>query len=512
MRETLFNTLIISALALLLAACGAEISDDADDFEPSAGIVDFTTFVALGDSLTAGYADGALYPHGQVNSYPAILAQQFAKVGGGAFNQPRLPAGATGSLLLGMINLGLSDRLVLAPTGNPSSPASPVPITPSSPTAITLPPVEPAPYNNVGVPGAKSFHLTLNTYGDVAQVGATANPFFVRFASGPNTTMIADAAGQLPTFFVLWIGNNDVLSYATAGGYDAVAMTRAVDQNAANNTNPATYGSSDITDDMVFAGVYTGLLHTLTANPNTRGILVNVPDVTTIPYFTTVPFNPIPMDAVTAASVNAIYNNPTTGYNAAIQNPAFGLSAAEITQRTINFVAGQNPVVITDLDLTDLTGFGVPSIRQATANDYIVLPAAPKIGTLAIPGNPTTVWGVGAALLDADVLTESEVGNVEAARTAYNATIAGFATGNANLVLFDAAAKLTELNTTGILYGSGGISSTFAQGGAFSLDGVHPTARGYAVIANEIIKVINQGFGANIPPVDPSQYTTVFYQ
>jgi phospholipase/lecithinase/hemolysin len=129
-----------------------------------------------------------------------------------------------------------------------------------------------------------------------------------------------------------------------------------------------------------------------------------------------------------------------------------------------------------------------------------------------VTGNPATVWGVGTALLDTDVLTEYEVGFVETARTAYNVTIQAAADADPNLLLFDADAFFTKLSTTGILYGSGGISSTFAQGGAFSLDGVHPTARGYAVIANEIFKVINAGFGGYIPPVNPSDYSTVFYQ
>jgi lysophospholipase L1-like esterase len=115
-------------------------------------------------------------------------------------------------------------------------------------------------------------------------------------------------------------------------------------------------------------------------------------------------------------------------------------------------------------------------------------------------------------LEDADVLIDTEVAAVNTARLAYNATIKAEADADPDLLLFDAAAKLTELNTTGILYGSGGISSAFIQGGGFSLDGVHPTARGYAVIANEIMKVIENAFGANLPPVDPSDYTTVFYQ
>jgi hypothetical protein len=142
----------------------------------------------------------------------------------------------------------------------------------------------------------------------------------------------------------------------------------------------------------------------------------------------------------------------------------------------------------------------------------VLLPASSRIGTEDTPGDPTTTWGVGMALEDADVLTESEIGLVETARTAYNAAIEIAADADPNLLLFDMDAFFTELNTTGILYGSGGVSSTFAQGGAFSLDGVHPTARGYAVIANEMFKVINAGFGGYIPPVNPSDYSTVFYQ
>ena len=90
-------------------------------------------------------------------------------------------------------------------------------------------------------------------------------------------------------------------------------------------------------------------------------------------------------------------------------------------------------------------------------------------------------------MLDADVLTEAEAAMVETARQAYNTAIAGIAAGDDDLLLFDAAALLDELNGGGINYGTGVITSTFATGGGFSLDGIHPTSRGNAVIANAII-------------------------
>ena len=495
--KTQTHKLTILFATLLLSACGADISDSLDD-SADAGSADFTTFVAVGDSLTAGYADGALYRHGQENSFPAILAQQFALAGGGAFSQPLMPVGATGSLTHSAADLGRADRLVLVPTVNPSQPAAPGTVTPVQPTAIDVR-VGSGGFNNMGIPGAKAIHLNVSAYGEnslAAFVGGTANPYFARFSSNDTTTVMTDFFGQAPTFFILWIGSNDVLLYAVDGG--------------PGGTPAYGTGTTDVTDPALFEAAYNGTLAAIATNlPTAKGVLVTVPDVGTIPYFTTVPFNPIPMDAATAAGANAAYQTYNDGLLAA--EAGLIIDADERQQRTINFSAGQNALVILDDSLTPIPG--APLLRQATANDLIILTASTKIGTPSDLSNSlTTIWGVGTPMEDADVLTETEYAFVQAARDEYNADIVAAANGNPNFVLFDAATLLEELNETGILYGSGGISATFAQGGGFSLDGIHPTARGYAVIANELMKVIESAFGAKLPPVDPNQYTTVFYQ
>ena len=506
MKTLLQKYSCIVALLCLTAGCDSDISGSFGD-DPDPGSADFSTFVALGDSLTAGYADSALYRHGQLNSFPAIMAQQFTTVGGGVFNQPLMPVGATGSLTLSAFPILDTDRLWLVPTGDPDRPASPAEITPVQSTEILMPPDTGLPYNNMGVPGAKSYDVSAAGYGNALGVGVgAANPYFVRFASSATTSMLLDATPplQVPTFFVLWIGNNDVLSYATSGGVGVVGV------------GAPPYGDDDITPASQFAIIYDGILTALNT-PTNKGMLVNIPDVTTIPYFTTVPYNAIPLTASEADQLNMnplliAYNSGVTaaiGFN--------GMTAEEAALRQVSFSEGQNRILILDEALTDLTVLNpqLVSMRQATADDYILLPTSSKLGEEQIPGNPTTVWGVTNPLIDGDVLTADEVSIVEGQRTGpmgYNAAIKAAADADPNLLLFDADALLTELNTTGILYGSGGISSTFAQGGGFSLDGVHPTARGYAVIANEMFKVINAGFGGYIPPVDPSDYTTVFYQ
>ncbi|MGB3779776.1 MAG: hypothetical protein WA960_15550, partial [Tunicatimonas sp.] len=70
-------------LALLLGACSTEddlIEERNADNPPLAaeppptgtpGTADFTKYVALGNSLTAGFMDAALYTRGQQNSFPA---------------------------------------------------------------------------------------------------------------------------------------------------------------------------------------------------------------------------------------------------------------------------------------------------------------------------------------------------------------------------------------------------------------------------------------------------------
>ena len=506
---------------LIVTGCDTDVTSTLD-IPSDPGTADFSVFVAVGDSLTAGYADGALYRQGQEFSYPAILAESFVAVGGGTLNQPLMPVGATGPLsLTGIGDLGLSDRLVLTGTGTADS-LTPTPYMPSQSTSIDTR-VGNGGFKNMGVPGAKFYHAAIPGYGALSAAaigGGTSNPDFARFSSSDAAEMSTDAAGQLPTlFFILWLGNNDVLSYATSGG-------TGVDQTGNSDVN--TYNSNDITDPGFFtsggSGAATGLPNYATVvaalkGASGKGVLINVADVATIPFFTTVPYNAIPLDAATAAGLQATLG---AGYNLALANAemAMDIDAAEASRRQLNFVEGQNPVLIVDETLTDITGTaglpaGLEQARPATAEDFILLPALSKIG-VDFGGN----YGIAVPLVDADVLTGvdavgfplSEASTVDAARMSYNATIKGVADADDDLLLFDADAKLRELNDDGILYGTGGITSTFATGGAFSLDGVHPTARGYAVIANEIIKIIDEGFDSNLPRVDPSEYTTVFYQ
>jgi len=496
--------LLLAFSSLLFVSC---IDDDAQPpvfnvpeapvVNYTSGEADFSKFVSVGNSLTAGFSDNALFVAGQTASFPNMMATSFAQAGGGEFTIPFMADNLGGATLGGQPILG--NRLFLSFTSG--SPA-PVPVSGTGTTEISS--VLSGPFNNMGVPGAKSFHLLAPGYGNLAGVPiGAANPYYARMATSPNATVLGDAASQAPTFFSLWIGNNDILSFATSGG-------AGVDQKL--NPDPSTYGGNDITSPLAFAGVYNGILQTLTAG-GAKGVIANLPDVTSIPFFTTVPHNPIPLDAATAGAVNAAY----AAYNGGLaQLQQLGaISAEEVARRTISFSASAtNAAVIIDENLTDLTAFNpaLINMRQATADDLMVLLGLSFIGTLADPSNPASVNGVGVPLGDQWVLTPEEQVMIVDATTAFNQTIAD-AAATFDLAFVDANAFLKELNAGGVQLGDGTtVTATFGTGGGFSLDGVHPSPRGYALLANKFLSEIETKYGATLPKAQPEAFTGVYIE
>ena len=482
MKRILISTIAVSAL-LFNVSCDTNFDQDVNDVVVSKGDADFTKYVALGNSLTSGYRDNALYIDGQNESFPNMIAQQMKLAGGGAFVQPMMPnnvggftslfAASGGTEFYGKLTLKVING-ALTPT--PSAPAADIDIIGGAGKM----------FNNMGVPGAKSFHLGINGYGSL-------NPYFKRFATSPTASMIGDAVAQAPTFFSLWIGNNDVLSYATSGG-------AGVDQTGTGN-NPATYGSNDITDPAVVGSVINGYVTALTAG-GAKGIIANIPNVTSIPYFTRVPAKPIA--GLSDAQVTQL-NTAYAQYNGGLgQAKAAGLiTDAEYQVRLVKFTAGvANGAVIKDKDLTNLAALGLPSYRQTTTRDLILLPASSVL-------NPTAGGGTSVALDDKYVLTEKETGKVLTATAAYNVAIKSIADAK-GLAFVDANAKMLELaKTSGIQFDGVKYTATFVTGGTFSLDGVHLTGRGYALIANEFIKSINAKYHSTLPLVNVNSYSGV---
>ncbi|GAB2694078.1 hypothetical protein GCM10027037_16920 [Mucilaginibacter koreensis] len=416
---------------LLLASCKPEIKTPT----LTKGSADFSTYIAIGDSQTAGYADNGLYLEGQKNSFPSIIAQQLKAVGGGDFNQPLFSdAQADGSGYIKLTGFSATGSPVTSVVANHTAVRGSQAIPGFG--NVTLYTKYSGNNNNYGIPGIKLQQITYAPYGNL-------NGYYERLLPGnspTNNTAYLDFVTAKPyTFFTCWLGNNDALGYATAGG-----------------------ASDALTDKTQFAQLYTALIAKLTANGQ-KGVVATIPDVTSIPYFTTVKVSTI---------------------------------QASLPANTSLFISAKNDA-------------GAYVTRAATADDLLVLTTP-----VAFIGKPQAITGYiygldpRAPIENQYVLDKNEIAQVRDYVASYNASIISIAAAK-GLAVFDAYTFLTNLNKNGVVINGANLSSAYISGGLFSLDGVHLTPRGYAVEANEFIKAANLKYGSTIPEVNITNYTGV---
>lgn len=424
MKKYIFNSLAIAAM-FLAVSCKPEIEATAGT---SAGQANFSKYIAVGNSLTAGFADGGLYLEGQKVAYPNLIAAKMATVGGGAFTSPFF----TDAQANGSGYLSLTALVNGTPTLTPVATNLALRDATGKLTKYT------GEVQNLGIPGMRVDLAFAAPFG-------AANPYLERLLTDTQVGTVSYfqfIQTRNHTFFSLWLGNNDALGYATNGGV-------------------TTDATNVLTDKSTFALLYSNLVNSLTASGQ-KGVVATIPDVTSIPYFNTV---------TVAALLNA----------AKAINPA----AAAIYIQT-----------------------GAGTVRTATAEDLIRLPfqSAGLFGVANSAGLPYGLHPLN-PIANNWVLDKDEVARVKDYVLSYNSTIKSLAD-NKSLAIADTYSYLNQVKTGIVLQGIN-INSSFITGGAFSLDGVHLTPRGNAVIANVFIDAINSKYGSNIPVVDITQYRGV---
>lgn len=538
---------LIAAIAatFVFTACDEEdkIIEELEEQNPipgpvtgDAGDLNFAKYVALGNSITAGFQDNALYDQGQALSFPALFAQQLETPGieAGDFNQPDINSliGFSGVRADGGINgrfeLSLS---LLRPVPNPNGEQF---------GAYTG---DKSALSNFGVPGMRVV--------DVADPALASNPYYARFATQPGTsTVLGDVLGVSPTFFTYWLGNNDILGYAVGGGSNDAAIT----------PQPA------------FQAALTQSLGALVQS-GAQGTVMTLPLFVTLPYFNAIPYNAIPLDdANQVAALNAAFGTPGNsqfqGVNGAIMAAAGQgfITVEDALARQVSYAIGANPILMLDDDLTDLGPFwdqlvqaqlmtpaqraGLEPYRQsrpATANDRPVLTAGTVLGT-TVGGNPQLINGVTIPVADQFILSAAETQLVVGNRAAFNSTIAGVVAGInqqagaqvltlidvqpdfADIAGLDAQTAAALVNPAlipgspfpqlpflndmagaaaaradgvqGIEVQGVNLAPDFSPNGIYSVDGIHPNPRGAAIIANRVIEALNSAKNADIPLVN----------
>lgn len=423
----------LSFIAIIAISC---TKTQFDEFETTAGSADFSNYIAVGNSLTQGFQDNGLHNEKgqQNNSYPAILAQQMKLANSSLnFKQPTVSGNGSGYIHLEWIN----NEIELVDVNASSSWGANGDASWDINTK----------YNNLGVSGIRLTDC-LPTDGDlfsgtINQVINSSNPMggFLDWGSTFSPiTYLDHIKASNATFFTCWLGNNDVLGWATSGGDDG------------DITIPpfGTISLSAMTDPSVFSYKYDSIL-TAFHNMGAKGVCATIPDVTSIPFFTTVTLEAVGDDVW-------IEEGPYSS------NPG--------------------------------------NVRLATKDDLLTLYASSDLGDGIgfTQANPIPHGNV----LDRDEVIISQTRTNE-----LNNEIKAMAAKHGFPVV-DMFEYMKELKS-GITIDGVDYDAKFIEGGGFSLDGIHPNTRGYALVANKFIEVINNNYGSNIPPVVVANYSGIYF-
>lgn len=439
MKKIIESIAFIILITIFMISCEPSIDNPkgTGNLGSLAVTADSLIYVAIGNSLTAGYQNGGVSPEGQFNSYPNLIARQ---IGLKNFVQPEVE------------NPGIGSLMSFAGFDATGSPLITTTLSKANVTNLSYP----KPYNNLGVPGAVLYDLLDTT--DFAQKSqALQNPFYMAFLrTGQMGKSILDQAINLkPNLITIWMGNNDVLLYAISGGTVSTTV---------QNGKPVPTPSDK------FLGIYQAGLTKLTMSlPNAKIILFTIPDVTGAAYFHTIPWNGLVLtDQSKVDALNLAYQQLGS---------------------LIRFHLGANGFVAKTLD---------GNLRQLTSDDDLLL---------QVPKDSLALYQMGSnpmiPIPKKYVLFMEEINLVKNTVKEYNGDINSLTAISPNIKIKDMNAVFNQILTSGYpVPGSTTVTANYISGELLSLDGIHPTARGYGLLANEILKFINQTYGSDIPFIE----------
>jgi len=276
-------------------------------------------------------------------------------------------------------------------------------------------------------------------------------PVLANFGQG--VTQLQAAVSLKPTLALVWLGSNDLLKYAFSNG-------------AFPPTTPAQFQSDTI-------NVITSM-----QKAGAKVAISNLVDVLDAATFTKVGNLP----AVFTAAL-APYGVP----------PAEAQALAATTQAYLlaTYGLGNNAYLL-------LTG----SAKIEGAVIYSLENGVPLLQALAAQS---------AQLVAGDYFGDAVATNVQKNNNAYNAAIATAAK-QTGAALVDTHALLASIVANGGYYplpSNPLCCYLYYGGGFFSLDGLHPSDTGYALLANNWIATIDAAFNANLAPLSAAQIAAI---
>lgn len=441
---------IVFLILLLLVSCKL-------DFEPilfNAGSVNTNKYIAIGDGYTAGVSSlvklkgrvgAGINPESQENSYPNLLFNKFVATGGsGLFKQPLLSgtAGSGSFYLANIVSDACGGLLPILPIESPDSLAMLENIS------------QFGAFNNLAIP-----LMPVDAIFDKNFASNAVNPnFYMQRIINNSTESYMDLLSKsvnelLPTFFTSWLGNSDVLNYAvTGGGYLDTISLFGISQIDFTLPGIAPYISSETN----FLNNYTAVLDTLFKKPEIKGVLINIPNILELPYFTTLP----------------------------------------------TYYLSQN--CSTKLALYYKTALDTLMVKE---NDLVLLPSIYAIGKDTKANGELFGLSKQNPMYNAYVLDSIEQQNIKNAINKYNNIIKNLVK-KYNIAFFDMYKLLDDLKS-GLVFDGIEVDNRLIVGGFWGLDGIHFSHRANAIIANKIIDEMNYTYQANISKINIADYEAI---
>ena len=438
-----FSVLLRGAIGLGamlgIAACG-----DADGklflpINPAGGSLTHS-YVALGNSITAGWQSGGLNDSVQRQSYAHLFATQ----AGTRFAYPSFTksfpitvGGATVQITTGcppLLGNWATQRLTdsLVPGGTPSGCA----LRDASKATDIL--------NNVAVPFAYASDLLVT--GSGVKIPVAPHTFILGGMAQVDRALVAE-----PTFASVWVGNNETLSPATVGMLGG---------------NPAV-GAPALVSGADFATSFNAAVDSLVRGaPGLKGILIGAVKVANTPRFWSAD---LLVGTGAAARLTAIGTFTGRGAPAVVGCGSPGVTGWLVSTELIRAIrTGQFPANAIVCNPTAATG-GAGDIFVLSPTELTQLNAATDAYNTTISAKATEL---GWAYLDPNPLLEAQ-------KTGTTPAIPAFPNFTSN-----------TRDAAGSVFGA-----------LFSLDGVHPSAAGQRLIANAMIDAVNAKYTIQIPRV-----------
>lgn len=478
---------------LLLCTCSEfEFPEQPETPLPQAD-ADFSNIVFIGGSRFSGVEDGALSSQGYEFSVPNLFLKELGFTDREEVIAPRI-----------ISENGFN--IYTNPDQNGSDGAFRL-FFPQDDTIFFKRDVKegtPLVYENEGSDQLQAFTFPKANSLDFTEAGRSVNPYALSFFDN-SISLVSRARATNPSFFILDLGFDDIFEYAQNG------TTGDPEINDANS-----FSTGDLLSENLFrAKVQTVVDEMLSAGPDTKGLIFNVPDIFKYPYFVLMP----------TSINNHVRSKPSIRLDARI--PAISFNNSIFDYYASNPVMNENDrrplldfggsvdadrwgLVVEDETLVEIiqNGVPIPKVKQLKLLDFVFYQKEQQLwsGYGSLVENPIPESGY---------LDEDEALLIQDKIDIYNSVISDAVEnsgGRLGLVdihaffeeMFIGYSRLLGNPTEGLNIDGVRLEPLISRDGIFSADGINMNPVGNVVITNRIIDAINAHFGGNLRRLDPN--------